>query len=369
MQRAPGLPEAATTALLPPAACRPPSLAQRRQQQRRLSSAGSRSPAATEAAEAAAAVAALAAASSSSGSSSSSSSGDEAAPPTPAQAAAAERLLQASREVSQRRSHTRSTDEELRQRIVLLLQLGLAEVAIQRHIEQKSGGPYVAWGTVAELVVLLQREGFSQQQLDELLVSGGSTGGTPLVRAPADVAANLRWLRETFGLSQKDAARGCSRASNLLVYSVETLQDNWAAIVNRRQLPDSAIVGAAAALRGGKAEFLLLTQEKVRWPKMFGGGGGRMFVGPGESWERWGHLLQDFGFSSVGFVSTPLSHSTTASPTHANSEKERDLQALLGLTDAQVAARYNKLAALFGRDIAGLAPRVQLLRELTGGWA
>ena len=48
-------------------------------------------------------------------------------------------------------------------------------------------------------------------------------------------------------------------------------------------------------------------------------------------------------------------------------QKERQLQALLGLTDAQVAARYGKLAVLFGHDIAGLAPRVQQLQELTGG--
>ena len=47
-------------------------------------------------------------------------------------------------------------------------------------------------------------------------------------------------------------------------------------------------------------------------------------------------------------------------------DKERQLQALLGLTDAQVAARYGRLAVLFSYDIAGLAPRMQQLLELTG---
>ena len=47
-------------------------------------------------------------------------------------------------------------------------------------------------------------------------------------------------------------------------------------------------------------------------------------------------------------------------------DKERQLQALLGLTDAQVAARYGRLAVLFSYGIPGLEPRLQRLRELTG---
>ena len=48
-------------------------------------------------------------------------------------------------------------------------------------------------------------------------------------------------------------------------------------------------------------------------------------------------------------------------------DKESQLQALLGLTDAQVAARYGKLAVLFSYDIAGLEPHLGQLLELTGG--
>lgn len=48
-------------------------------------------------------------------------------------------------------------------------------------------------------------------------------------------------------------------------------------------------------------------------------------------------------------------------------KKEEDLQALLGLSDERVSARYGRLAQLFGCNIPGLKPRLQLLLELTGG--
>ena len=146
---------------------------------------------------------------------------------------------------------------------MLLLQLGFSEAAIAKHIKVIRGGPYVAWGTVAEAVALLRREGFSQQQLDSLLAGSGTTGGSPLSRASDDVAANLRWLRDTFGLSPAGAARACSRAPALLAYSVETLQANWVAIVGRRQLPDEAMRGVAYALRQSQAQFLLGSQQTV----------------------------------------------------------------------------------------------------------
>lgn len=197
--------------------------------------------------------------------SSGSSGGGHAAPPTPAQAAAADRLLKASREASQHRSRAHSTDEELRQRILLLLQLGLSEAAIDKHIQQHGGGPYVAWETLAELVALLRRERFSQKQLDGLLTGGGTSGATPFRRAPADVAANLRWLRETFGLTRDGAALACSRVRQLLVYSVPKLQANRDAIAERRRLPTAAMGAVATALRQGNAEFLIYEQQTVRW--------------------------------------------------------------------------------------------------------
>ncbi|KAL4447601.1 hypothetical protein ABPG75_004820 [Micractinium tetrahymenae] len=108
--------------------------------------------------------------------------------PTPEQAAAAARLVALSRLLC---SRPLTSEEQQRQHIVQLLQLGFAEAALGRLIEGQRGGPYVAWQSVADTVALLRQKGFNQKQLD-MLLAARSGSSSVFNRQPSDVEDNLR---------------------------------------------------------------------------------------------------------------------------------------------------------------------------------
>lgn len=171
--------------------------------------------------------------------------------PTHEHAAAADRLFAHSRSLC---SRPLTSEEQQRQQILRLLQLGFAESAIARHIEGQRGGPYVAWDAVADMIVLLRQWGFTQKQLDMLLGTGGKI--TVFMRQPADVEACMRWLQREFGMAAAEVCLACSRDHALLHCSQSTLAGKWQAIQTEYELPEAAMSQLAYALRLGRADFL-----------------------------------------------------------------------------------------------------------------
>ncbi|KAL4447614.1 hypothetical protein ABPG75_004833 [Micractinium tetrahymenae] len=229
-------------------------------------------------------------------------------PPNPQQAAAVNRLLVLSRSLC---SRPLTSEEQQRQHILLLVQLGFAEAAIAQHIEGRRGGPHVAWQSVTDTVAVLRREGFSQQQLDAFLVRRKTRGGTVFTRQPSDVQANLRWLQQTFHLDAAGVPPACSKSPELLVYKQLTLAGNWRQIEAELHLAEAVKHKLAYALRRGDAHFLYYDPQTVM-------------------------------------------------------DKVSKLRGLLGLSDEQVSAKFGALACLFSLDAGKLKPRFELLQRLTG---
>lgn len=138
-----------------------------------------------------------------------------------------------------------------------------AIAAHAQHIEGQRGGPYVAWDAVADTVLLLQRWGFTQKQLDKLLGPGGASSSV-YVRQPADVEACLRWLQLELGLAGQELCRACTRAPGLLTSLQSTLAFKWRGVQAEYQLAEAAKSKLAYALRRGYADFLLYDPATIR---------------------------------------------------------------------------------------------------------
>ena len=174
--------------------------------------------------------------------------------------AAASRLLLHSREQSQnlgKSSHF--TDGALQKRMDDLLQLGFSGQAIQAAIKRDGGGPYLAEAALRETVDVLRAAGFSQKQLDTLLSSSHAFS-----RSTADIAANLAWLRQQFGLTEQQVAKVCAKSNTLLHYMLDTLQHNWSEVERTCEPTRAAMSRLPYALRQGKAHFLRRPPDTVR---------------------------------------------------------------------------------------------------------
>ncbi|KAL4447607.1 hypothetical protein ABPG75_004826 [Micractinium tetrahymenae] len=168
----------------------------------------------------------------------------------------------------------------------------------------------MAWKTVGTVVQLLRCLGFDQKKLDMVLGASGGRGSV-FERQPADVEANLRWLQQEFGLDAAGLYQACSKSPQLLVYTQAKLADNWRQIQAEFQIAGAAMSRLAAALRNGFAGFLEFTPQTVM-------------------------------------------------------SRMRALQALLGLSNKQVSARFGGLAFMLNVDSRVLEPRFKLLQKLTG---
>ena len=179
--------------------------------------------------------------------------------------AAAERLMRSSRDDLKQPQKSSNTDESMRQRMVLLLQLGFSQAAIEAAVESEKqmgrpGGPYIAEQHVGEAVALLRRWGFSQQQLDRVLAKSDA-----FTRAAADIEAVLAWLQRQFGMKPGKVVRVCSKQATLLQHKQATLETKWRAFEATFQPTPTAKVALAAALRHGRFHFIALSLATIRW--------------------------------------------------------------------------------------------------------
>jgi hypothetical protein len=143
--------------------------------------------------------------------------------------------------------------------MVDLLQPGFSEAAVREAIKGDDGGPYVAEESLGEAVRVLRAAGFSQKQLDCLLGKGNA-----FKRSPADLSANLAWLRQQFGLSEQQLALACTRSHELLTFKLATLHHKWAEVECTYKPTPAAKRKLAAALRSGRAEFIGWKAATVR---------------------------------------------------------------------------------------------------------
>ena len=179
--------------------------------------------------------------------------------------AAAERLMRSSRDDLKQPQKSSNTDESMRQRMVLLLQLGFSQAAIEAAVESekqvgRSGGPYIVEQHVGEAVALLRRWGFSQQQLDRVLAKSDA-----FTRAAADIEAVLAWLQRQFGMKPGKVVRVCSTQATLLAHKQATLESNWRAFEAAFQPAPSAQAALTAALRSGRLTCITLPLATIRW--------------------------------------------------------------------------------------------------------
>ncbi len=262
--------------------------------------------------------------------------------------AEAERLMRFSRANIQRLDLSRNTDESMQQRMALLLRLGFSQAAIEAAVERERrrgapGGPYIAEQHIREAVALLQRWGFSQEQLNSVLADS-----RVLTRTAADIEAVLVWLQRQFGLQRVEVALTCSRQPAMLAQKQETLQANWRAFEAAYQPAASARTALAAALRAGRGHFLRFKPKTIRRDLAY---------------CCWWYPIPaccDQGsscFNHPGMLS-------------CRREKVHQLQQLFFVDDRSLPKHIGEMAALLALDIPGtIQPRLAFLQALTGAGA
>ena len=187
----------------------------------------------------------------------------------------------------QRLLRAKDSDDDLRQRLRELLELGFSEAALREGIRQEGGGPCKTTGAMREAVSVLkamvamhgrlrrrqqqqqqQQQGREQGQGQACKWQPMSNWNSSVVFAqpPTNIANSVRWLRKQFGLSTRQLTQVCARSPALLERKLQDLQHNWAAVERTFAPPLEATDALRFVLRRGLADVILLHPEAVRWP-------------------------------------------------------------------------------------------------------